>query len=284
LRANVAPIVRSQRNYWVDIWGFASKKGNEVSNLLLSEQRCHAVRSEVAQYAQHVNFKINKPLGEEESEGGEHDNWGKWRRVEIYVFAGPPPPNFKPVPVKPRPKPGSIKAPAGCWCIIGVDAEGMPLKALVTGGFVKITLLNDKGEKYLISGTGGGTGFGPGISPENFGPFGKKLMDELKARKLIGPGETTGPVLKRLTWAANLTIQEIVHSGWFLISNAEAQGVVGGGEMGVIFFGSPISPPPAYVVSGEPWGFYTSTSLGTPKAAGSVSAIQYKITEWKKIN
>lgn len=235
-------------------------------------------------YANRVNYNINKPLGETRSGGDEHDNWGFWRRVEIYVFAEPPPPNFKPIPAIPKPKPGSIKAPAGCWCIIGVDAEGMPLKALVTTGFVKITLLNDKGEKYLISGTGGGTGLGPGISPENFGPLGKKLMDELKARKLIGPGETTGPVLKRLTWAANLTIQEIVHSGWFLISNAEAQGVIGGGEMGVIFFGSPTSPPPSYVFSGEPWGFYTSTSLGTPKAAGSVSAIQYKITEWKKIN
>ena len=74
LKANVAPVVRSQKNSWVDLWGFASKKGNEISNQILSENRCKSVKSEVATYANQVNFNINKALGEARSEGSEDDN------------------------------------------------------------------------------------------------------------------------------------------------------------------------------------------------------------------
>jgi len=56
----------------------------------------------VATYANQVNFNINKALGEYKSEGGKDDNWGYWRRVEIYVFAEPPKPGFKPSPRAPK--------------------------------------------------------------------------------------------------------------------------------------------------------------------------------------
>lgn len=96
LEANVAPIIRSQQNSWVDLHGYASKLGNAKSNEILSANRCQSVRTKVSTFANRVNFNIGTAKGESESLGDDYDTdpvvAGYWRRVEILVFAVQPPP------------------------------------------------------------------------------------------------------------------------------------------------------------------------------------------------
>lgn len=105
LRANVAPILRSQKNSYVNLYGYASLKGHPDFNQKLSEDRVASVKTEVSGYANQVTFKKEIKKGEDEStlgppEAGE--NWGYWRAVDIYVFTTPPAPGFKPAPPMPK--------------------------------------------------------------------------------------------------------------------------------------------------------------------------------------
>jgi hypothetical protein len=297
LRTKVAPILRSQPNSWVDLWGYASKKGGHADNQTLSEHRCRTVREEVSQYANKVNFNINKGLGEIEYGGKEDDNWGFYRRVEIYVFAAPPPPGFKPPP---RRKPGSVKAPAGCWLITGVDGFGLPIKGIISGGTVFVTLLNDKGEVYVINGIGVGVGVAAKIAPIEWLKKSGKILpylaeiglkagdlqnvsEEIKKLKLAGSSETSGAVFKRAVWRANLTIQDITASGYFTISNGEAQALLPGGEVGFIDFGDPKDSLASNFARGVPWGYYQSLGAGNLKVAVGVGATAYTITNIQKV-
>ncbi|NJM53959.1 MAG: hypothetical protein HC846_11575 [Blastocatellia bacterium] len=296
LRTKVAPILHSQKNSWVILYGFASRKGGEDSNQLLSENRCRTVKEEVSQYADQINFKVSQGLGEIGYGNDKNDNWGYFRRAEIYVFAAPPPPGFKPPP---RRKPGSVKAPAGCWLITGVDSFGIPIKVGISGGTVAVTLLNDKGEVYVINGVGMGVGVGPEMAPIEWlkksnkilaylGEIGLKagdlqnISDEIKKLNLAGSSETSGAVFKRTVWRANLTIQEITASGYFTIVNGEIQALLPGGEVGFIDFGSPESPSTINIPRGVPWGYYQSLGVGNLKVAVGAGATIYKTTKVEK--
>lgn len=314
LKANVAPIIRSQKNSWVDLWGFASKKGDQASNQILSENRCKSTKNEVATYASQVNFNINKALGEVSSEGGENDNWGFWRRVEIYVFAAAPPPGFKPIPVIPKLKKANVVLP-GSWLIIGVDGFSASFMG-VSAGRVVLTLLNDKGEKYQITGVGTGGGVGADIPlgewSKNFGKgvesvikalvdLGFKtgdlqnISDTIKKLNATGSSGTAGIILKRMDWKANMTFEEITASGFFAIASGDFQKIDVGGEIGFIFFGSPLigyaAGNPAsmlqvvgeYTVSGKPWGVYTSGGVNTLKAGAGVTGMLYKTIDKRKL-
>lgn len=102
LDQNVAPVIRFQQGSWVDLIGYASKRGNAELNRSLSFQRCESVKGRVAAYANQVNFQIELALGESKSKGDEHNNDGQWRAVEIFVYSFQPPLKPKiPPPVEP---------------------------------------------------------------------------------------------------------------------------------------------------------------------------------------
>ncbi len=294
------------------LWGFASRKGDPVSNQRLSEDRCLAVKAELNMYANQVNYNINKALGEASSGGGETDNWGFYRRVEIYVFAAKPPLGFKPVPPPPKPKRPSnpfkgMKAPLGCWLIVGVDAFGLPIKAGISAGTVDVTLLNDKGEVYVISGAGVGVGLGVDIAPTEWAKRSGKavtviiealkeiglkagdlqnVFEDLKKLNLTGPSQTSGAIFKRTVWKANLTIEDITRSGYFTIVSGETQIAISGGEVGFIFFGDPPITPIVdgyeYTLKGSPWGFFTGMGVGTLKGGIGITQTVYKTTKVEK--
>lgn len=98
--------VRSMSHTWIEIIGFASKRGNPQYNLELSNKRCKSVEAFIKFIAEQVDPSLvnrisyvhSAPKGEELSEGGENNNDGYWRAVEVYVFATKPPPRPKPAP------------------------------------------------------------------------------------------------------------------------------------------------------------------------------------------
>jgi hypothetical protein len=92
LDEEVAPVIRQLQGPWVNMWGYASRRGDDKKNMLLSEQRIDAVKRHIAGYARDVNFQIQTPLGETTSGSDETDNSGQWRAVAVHVFAFKPPP------------------------------------------------------------------------------------------------------------------------------------------------------------------------------------------------
>lgn len=91
LDQEVAPVIRGMQGPWVDIYSYASRRGDAAFNQTLSERRINAVKQRISQYANRVNFQIQKAFGEGESGPNETDNSGYFRAVEIYVFANKPP-------------------------------------------------------------------------------------------------------------------------------------------------------------------------------------------------
>jgi hypothetical protein len=230
------------------------------------------------------------------------------------VFAAPPPPNFKPLPFNPpKLKKAKVVLP-GTWLIIGVDGFAASLMG-VSAGHVVLTLLNDKGEKYQITGVGTGGGVGADLPlgewSKKFGKAAEQVIkaladlgfkagdfqnisDTIKKLNLTGSSGTTGVVLKRLDWKANMTFEEITASGFFAIANGDFQHLDVGGEVGFIFFGSPMigyaNNPISilqvigeYTVSGTPWGVYTSGGVNTLKLGAGVTGMIYKTIDKKKL-
>lgn len=97
LDKEVASVIRGMQGPWVDLLGYASRRGDAGFNQTLSEQRLQSVKGRIEQYANRVNFQIQTALGESESGPEESDNSGYWRAVEVYVYA------FKPPAPKPQP-------------------------------------------------------------------------------------------------------------------------------------------------------------------------------------
>jgi hypothetical protein len=92
LDKEIAPVIRGMQGPWVDLLGYASRRGDAAFNLALSERRINAVKHRISTYAHNVNFQIQKGLGETESGPNESNNDGYWRAVEVYVYGHKPPP------------------------------------------------------------------------------------------------------------------------------------------------------------------------------------------------
>lgn len=91
---NVVPFVTDPKNleeYWVELYAYASKKGNASMNLDLSVRRAASVEfylgDKVRDFSTHVRTSMG--VGEAESTGGEDDNSPIWRAVEVHVFRTP---------------------------------------------------------------------------------------------------------------------------------------------------------------------------------------------------
>jgi hypothetical protein len=98
LDEEVAPVIRGMQGPWVDLFGYASRRGDATFNRRLSDNRLKAVRWRIDQYANRVNFQIQVGFGETQSGPNERSNDGYWRAVEVYVYAHKPPPPKPPTP------------------------------------------------------------------------------------------------------------------------------------------------------------------------------------------
>jgi hypothetical protein len=296
------PKMKQSPGPWIDVYGHTSRLGSEKDNDKLGLARVHEVVNFIKN--QHPSMNIPKQLSAGEADAQsfsleEKNNDGYWRSVLIRWFGVPLPVETPAYPPEIKPTPSIRVAPKGCWCIVGVDTFGIPIKAGVSGGTAEITLLNDKGEKYSISGIGPGVGagvdIGPKIAEKGIGVLLKALKeiglkagdlqnvsDKVKSLKLTGPSETGGGVFRRATWGANLSIHDITKAGFFTIGSGEAQLAVAGGEVGLISFADPVRSALTLGVLVYPWGFYTSLGLGTLKAALGGSGTTYKITKVEK--
>ena len=99
LDQNVAPIIRSQPNSWVDLHGYASKRGDTKFNDYISQQRCDSAKSRIINYANRINFNIYRAYGASESGSNPSNNDGYWRAIDIYVFSAEPSPKPKQPPL-----------------------------------------------------------------------------------------------------------------------------------------------------------------------------------------
>ena len=308
------PKIKQYPNAWVDLIGNASMVGNAASNVALSKRRIDAVEQFIKQQYPGMRFNMRLPEGSTDAQDFQTDRSNDdpyWRAVLIRWYGVP----LKiDTPVYPPEEPSTLKfrklmAPKGCWCVVGVDTFGIPIKAGVTAGKADLTLLNDKGEQWLIKGLGLGGGVGVDVGPKsleeglkfllaNLMSIGLKAGDltsvskTIKDLNIIGPSDTGGGVFKRLTWSANLTITDITSSGYFTIANGAFHLLVAGGETGLIFF----SPPPvkslipvvgpilnAADTVNSPWAFYGQAGLGTWKGAAEIGCTVYKITSKSQV-
>lgn len=95
----IVPILRTQPETWIELVGYASRRGEFQLNDYLSFERCEAVKRRLDDY--NVIFQTEWK-GESESGVNERDNDGYWRAAEIYVLHNepvstpPPPPPVKP--------------------------------------------------------------------------------------------------------------------------------------------------------------------------------------------
>ena len=302
------PKMKRNPNAWVDLIGSASMVGNAAANLALSKQRIEAVEKFIKSQYPTIRFNVRLPEGSQDARDFKTpaaNNDGYWRAVLIRWYGVP----LKiETPVYPPEPPPEIKyrkmvAPKGCWCVIGVDTFGIPIKAGISGGKADLTLLNDKGEKWLLHGWGAGAGVGIDVGPKEVEEGAKILIKYLrdiglkagdianvsktvKDLNIIGPNETDGGVFKRLTWEANLTINDITASGFFTIINGGFHLLIAGGEIGFIFFGIPPQIPIAGQIAAifAPWAYYGSAGLATWKAAGEISGTIYKLTSKEMIS
>jgi hypothetical protein len=304
IRDHLIPKLKNYPNAWIDLHGHTSRLGSESSNITLGAQRIAAVEQFIKSNYPGININWRNNQGESDAKSfnyEEKNNDGFWRAVIIRWFGIP---IEIPTPPYPEEKPfRGIEAAKGCWNIISVDTFGVPIKAGVGGGSANVTILNDKGEKWLIKGAGISIGAdvsidGPKIFQhlkgakemfyemlkgivlkagdlQNINDTLKKVNDE---RKITGPSETGGAIFKGTTLEANLTHQQIVGQRVFFISSGELHGVAMGGEVGLIRFGTSLNPFDTI------WGYYLSLGLGTLKAAVGVSGTFYKTYRVEKVN
>ncbi|KAA0990290.1 OmpA family protein [Dyadobacter aurulentus] len=155
---------------WIDIHGYSSHRGSKAGfdNLGLSRNRCHSVKSTIAQNFSKASFNIEVGYGDSASLGGEDNNDGYWRAVEVYVFGSKPykkeiPPH-DPVVLYESPE----------WFVTNLSLTGGALATPVGGGGFyegSITFQNGSGTKYegpiAVTGVSFGLSLGiPGLKAD----------------------------------------------------------------------------------------------------------------------
>lgn len=172
LREEFIPIIAERPNFWIDLRGYASKKGKPKSNDDLSNRRKMAVKNfleaELQKQGKTLTGKVNVDDAYGENGIGyvapESDNDSYWRAVEIAVFGSRPtivpPPQIK----VPPPAPPLLQKPTG-WTVsggAGITGSGGVISA--TAGSFFFTK-QATGEKWRGSYVGGGVGVS--IKPAN---------------------------------------------------------------------------------------------------------------------
>ena len=99
-------------DYWIDIFAYASKLGDQQKNWLLSINRAAEIEKHLSARVPDATLHIRTQMGEGESKstGGENDDSPIWRAVEVHVFSSPEDtPDPKPVPKSNKTKNWSVK-------------------------------------------------------------------------------------------------------------------------------------------------------------------------------
>ena len=298
------PKMRQYPNAWVDLIGSVSRSEDASKYPGLSERRIAAVEAFIHSHHPGLRFNRRIPQGASDAKrfGEQARNDDSYYRAAVVLWFGVPlaidAPQYPPEPESPGIRLQVKKAPRGCWCVVGVDTFGVPLKAGVSIGKADVTLLNDQGELYTLHGVGGGAGVGVDIGPElaekglqwvlkfvkelglKAGDF-QNVSNKIQQLKLTGPNDTFGGVFRLASWEANLIISQITGSGFFTIASGEAQAIVTGGEVGLIYFGAPSVMAQALGAGGAAnttWAFFCCLGLGTLKTALGVGCTLFKIT------
>lgn len=113
LEQRVVPAILQHSNPWIDMYGYASKVGDQAKNLALSRSRCDSVKSflrgSLANKGRSISGMVNINVGMGEDDpmyyGESFDNSPYWRAVELVVFGSKPqgrrPPHAPPLKRKP---------------------------------------------------------------------------------------------------------------------------------------------------------------------------------------
>ena len=289
------PVMRKNPGARISIIGMASRNGDAKYNEGLSQRRINKVEAIISAFG-HVNIVTRKARGEDEAADDGYkdgDRSGRYRAVLLKWegLTGPAPTPPKPGPGPAKFKKVLVKTQPGVWLITGVDAFGLPFP-VVTAGRVVVTLLNDKGEQWAITGFGAGPSVGveiPFVKDLKF--FTKflvdlglklgdipNLADKVKDTLPDLPSATSGGVFRVNNIVSNFTIQEITAKKFMTIASG-AMSLGAGGELGSILFDSiktDANGPTAQILAGVPWGLYSS--LGTGKVGAEISGVVYRIT------
>jgi hypothetical protein len=300
------PVMMKNPGARVHMIGMASRNGNADYNMKLSARRINKVEQIIqgAAFIQskgHVNVVEKNPRGEAQAEEDgfrDGDRSGRYRAVLLRwegltgpaPAPGPSPNKFKKVLIKTQP---------GVWLITGVDTFGVSID-FVSAGKIAVTLLNDKGEQWVISGAGVGAGHGGSSTPNSveldktkakeileivkesakgvllklgdLPNLADKLQDALK--DMPPTSATAGGVFRGTNIVSNFKIGEITASKMMrVVSVSQGVGVVAG-EGGVILFSDLFNSNLT-----APWGAYTG--LSTLKAGVEIGAMFYRITDVK---
>jgi hypothetical protein len=164
LRDEFIPKIAERPNFWVDLRGYASKKGQTKKNKELSDERKTAVKNfleaELQKQGKTLNGKVNidDAYGENAVEyiAPESNNDSYWRAVEIVVF-GSRPAIVSPPKIKVPPAPPLLKRSTG-WTVSGGAGGGVSILVVsATGGSFFFTN-QATGEKWRGIYVGGGVG------------------------------------------------------------------------------------------------------------------------------
>ncbi|MGE4545692.1 MAG: hypothetical protein AB7D06_16490 [Pedobacter sp.] len=98
LQEKVVPAILARPNAWIDLYGYASKLGNQSDNLALSRERVESVKDFLGQHlaihGRNIDGMVNIDCGFGETAPGyydkDSDNSGYWRAAEIIVFGSKP--------------------------------------------------------------------------------------------------------------------------------------------------------------------------------------------------
>ena len=117
------PLVKTRIAPWIDIVGYASKKGDAAFNQRLSIQRCEAASTHIKVRVPQATFNVEDARGERDSLGDEKNDDGFWRAVDVYVFGfQPPEPIAMPTPTPPGSRNFKIRVATGhSLSVPGVD-------------------------------------------------------------------------------------------------------------------------------------------------------------------
>jgi hypothetical protein len=127
---------------WIDIQAYASRTGSDALNQALSDRRRVQVKAGIAAAIPSARFLKEKAWGESASGGGENDNDGYWRAVEVYAFGSLPRARFPdPAPARPiLPIIGGPSLDADQWFVTNLSLSGVSIVPVFGGGGLSGTI------------------------------------------------------------------------------------------------------------------------------------------------
>lgn len=317
IRDHFAPKMKQHPGAWIDLLGYASRKGNADLNMRLSQQRLQAIESEIRACHPGIRINLRIPQGESSAENdtipdGNDDAY--WRAVLVRWYGVPldiPVPRYPPAggaaaPAGPAQPQGPYRPAPGWWLITGFNTIGVSFGATV--GAVRLTLSNWKGEHYEVYGAGWGGGPSVDFSGGKVVNLAAKLLQMLPGalgtvadiQEWFGLADPTqsrsaGFVSRGGSRTSGMNIGQITSEGWFtVVSGTAHQFGVAGADLALLSFTKVMDTLDLALPAGQiyhtltrvptaPWGIYVGGAVKTMRAALGVSFSEYKIASVTRI-